>query len=159
MSMTPAEAAVHRSRMATGWDRLLRALDPPALAAGAAVGTAALLAVALVAAQVEASTDDDGSTGPLAAVLLVLAVLGLGAAGAVAARRCRRAPLAHGTGAALAAVTAVEIGAILRQVVAGDGIAWWPVAAWLLLGLAGGIAGGLAVLRAPRPRGGADSSL
>jgi hypothetical protein len=147
------------TRRGTARDRLRRALDLPALVAGAAVALATLIAVALVANQVELSPGEDGRSGPLVAVLLLLAVLGLGAAGAVAARRCRRAPLAHAAGAALAAVALVEIAVVLRRVVAGDPIGWWPVAAWLLLAVACGTAGGLAVLRAPRVRGGADSPL
>jgi ribose/xylose/arabinose/galactoside ABC-type transport system permease subunit len=140
-------------------NRFRRALDLRALAAGATVGLAVLAAVVVIAAWVDApSLGDDGSReGPLVEVLLSVAALGLVAAGAMAARRCRRAPLAHGAGAAVAAVVVAEVTVTIRQVASGDPIRGWAAAGWLLLGLACGLIGGLAVLRAPRLRRRADS--
>jgi hypothetical protein len=152
-----ADDGLGRSRVAAARERFRRGLDLPALVVGALVGAATLLAIALVGARLDVSADDPDTSGPLVGFLLLLAVVGLGASGAVAARRCRRAPLVHGAGAAIVAVLTVEIAAVLRQLVTGDPIAWWPGAAWLLLALACGTAGGLAVLRAPRARRRADS--
>jgi hypothetical protein len=138
--------------------RSRRALDLRALAAGAGVGLAVLAVVALVSAQVDrSSTGGTNGHTPLVEVLLTTAAVGLVAAGAVAARRCRRAPLAHAAGAAVAAVVVAEAVVVVRQVVAGDPVRWWAALAWLLLGLACGMAGGLATLRAPRSRRRADS--
>jgi ribose/xylose/arabinose/galactoside ABC-type transport system permease subunit len=138
--------------------RFRRALDVRALALGAAVGLATLAAVGVVAAGVDAPSVGDGSRrGPLVEVLLSLAALGLVAAGALAARRCRRAPLAHGTAAAVAAVVVAEVLVVMRQALADDPFRGWAVVAWLLLAVACGLTGGLVALRAPRLRRRADS--
>jgi hypothetical protein len=138
--------------------RALWSIQVGALATGAAVGLAALAAVALLSAQLDTSLDDDGTGGgALVEVLLSLAAVGLVAAGAIAARRCRRAPLVHATGAAVAAVVVVALAVAARQVAAGDTVRWWALAGWLLLAVACGVAGGLAALRAPRWHRRADS--
>jgi MYXO-CTERM domain-containing protein len=134
-----------------------RALDPRALATGAAVGLATLATVALLSAQLDTSLDDGDGSSPLVEVLLTFAAVGLAAAGAIAARRCRRGPLLHATGAAVSAVLVAAIAVAVRQLVGDESVRWWAFAAWLLLAVACGLAGGLAALRAPRLRRRADS--
>lgn len=137
--------------------RALDRLDLRALATGAAVGLATLLAVALVSARVEPSAGEAEDPAAVVALLLLVAVVGLAGAGATAGRRARRAPLAHGAGAAVAAVAIAAIVAVARQLVAGDPIRWWSLGGWLLLALACGTIGALVALRAPGTGAGADS--
>lgn len=129
-------------------------LDVGPVVSGALVGLAGLALVGIVAAATGAG-DDDGSL-VLVIPLLLAGLVGLAAAGMVAVERSRRSPLLHAAAAAVAAVLVAEAFVFLRQVVTDETISWPSAAAWLLLGLAAGIAGGL--FSALRPRHRANSA-
>lgn len=123
-----------------------------AVASGSAVGVAGL---ALAGVAVALADGDDETRLTLAVPLLVMALVGLATAGWHAARRTHRAPLVHAAAAALAAVVAVDLFVVVRQLLTDEPIAWGTAAIWLLLAVAAGLTGGRWALR---PRRRADSA-
>ena len=127
-------------------------VDAGAVARGAAVATVTGGAAAIAANLLDAGDTGDGGGSALAVPFLLLTLVGLAAGGWVAARACRRAPLAHGAGAAVAGVAVLlVVAAVVRAVGDGDGPSAAYAGIWLLFAVACGIGGALFALRGPAP--------
>ncbi len=113
-------------------------IDVRAVAAGAALAAA----IAVPAALIGRTVDDNGEGGSFVAPLVIL--LGLAAGAAVAAGLQRRGtPLTHGILAAVAVFVAVQGIGIARRLVAGDEIGWARIFSSAVLSVVAGTAGGL----------------
>ena len=124
-------------------------VEPSAVARGAAVAVAVCLPLALVGR----ALDDDGSGGPLRALLFVGVLAGFAAGGAVAAGAARRVPFTNGGLAALLAFVAIQGTALVVGAATGGDLVSFPSLVFNgLLAYGCGVAGS-AVAGRRRPTG------
>jgi hypothetical protein len=117
-------------------------LEARAVAPGAAVAILAIVAAVLIGRV--SGTASSGDRAYLVLPLVELGLAGLLTGGWLAALRCRGAPLAHGTAAALIALGACTATSVVSRLAGGGATPWAGVTVWLLLAVAATTAARLA---------------
>jgi putative membrane protein (TIGR04086 family) len=121
-------------------------IDRRAVGAGALVALVIAVPPTLVAQALNAlDVIDDGSAWLVLFLPIVLA--GFFAGGYAAARRSTDTPFAHGALAALLAFVTVQVIGVVRQLVAGDSIAWAGIVFNALLSACVGTLGAMVAIR------------